>query len=86
MTNQEIISLWVRSNMRELYHAYNSYSYAKQEAFNRCREIQYKYNGYNGKILTCNSFVFTYAFEYRDENDTPKLCYITPTKIKHIKL
>ena len=73
-----------RGPKTELYQVYGNYSHAKQEALDDCKSLQSKYDGYNGTIVSHNSFVFTYAFEFVDyelggTNKVRWLYYITPS-------
>lgn len=64
----------------ELYQVYGRYSKAKQEALNYCKQLQARFNGYHGTIVSANSFIFTYAFLYWDaDRKVECLCFITPS-------
>lgn len=64
-----------------LYSVYNNFSQAKYNALEYCKRIQREYNGYNACVVNGNSFHFTYAFEYVEENTgCVKLMYITHTE------
>lgn len=73
-----------RGPKKELYEVYENYSYKKQKALDYCKGVQAKLNGYNATIVSHNSYMFTYAFEYIDYelgslNKVRWLCYITPS-------
>lgn len=68
-----------------LHEVYGSYSYAKQNALDYCKNLQKELNGYNGKICTHSKFVFTYGFIY-EKDDNKFLVYITPTQDYTIQL
>lgn len=66
-----------------LYRVYGSYSQEKQEAFDRCREIQYRFDGYDGAIVRHSGWRFSYGFYYDTVSDetgevlSKRFCYIT---------
>ena len=70
------------STRYSLYDCYNDYSYAKDRAYDYCITKMQEMNGYDGRILTYNTFVFTYAF-MTDDN---KLIVICPTNEYEIQL
>ena len=74
------LELHKNSTDTELYHVYNNFSTAKQNAFNYCKELCYQYKGKDLKILSNNSFVFTAGFIFTDQK-TGVLSFmvITPT-------
>lgn len=87
-----LYSNYVNSNYSDsLYSAYEKPSRAKLRVLDDCRAFQYEMQGYDGKICTRNSFMFTYAFRYDDiDPETGELhnyvAYITPSKIEFIEL
>ena len=70
------------SSRYNLDDCYNNYSYAKQNAFDYCINKMQKMGGYDGRIISYNIFVFTYAF-MTDDN---KLIVICPTNEYEIQL
>ena len=70
---------YMQSNATRLWDIYGKYSYAKSMAFDRCVDIMYQYNGYDGRILSHNTNFFTYAFKFYEAHEQ-HLCVITPTK------
>lgn len=42
--------------------AYDSYSLAKRNVWHSCVQLRDKLNGVNGRIISHNTFVFTYGF------------------------
>lgn len=72
-------------NYSELWQVYGSYSHAKSYAMDYCKNLQHKKEGYNPKIVSHNSFIFTYAFEY-EENGDKYLMYITPSYDYNFKI
>lgn len=51
-----------------LEQCYDSYSVEKARAFNYCKELQSKYNGVHGRVISFNTFCFAYAFVGTIEN------------------
>lgn len=81
MTKRQMCLLanYQRSEKRYLSDCYKSFSDAKAKAFNYCKEIERKFNGFEGRVCSFNSHIFTYAFEYVNEEDgVVCLHYITP--------
>lgn len=52
------------SNLRQCY---NSYSGAKERAFEYCKELEIKYNGFRGGINSYCINNFTYVFEFEKD-------------------
>lgn len=79
--------IWNRSNDTELYHVYGKFSANKARAFERCKELMYKYGGRGLRILSHNSFSFTVGFEF-PHPETGVLCfaYITPSYDRYIEV
>lgn len=73
------------SCLYDLYHCYNNYSYAKQEAMNYCRQLEYKYNGYNLKIIGYNPMTFSVGFLGEIDNQKA-FFYITKSYDRYILL
>lgn len=59
---KEAYKQYLKSNYYELYQCYNNYSYFKEKAIEYCKELQYKYNGFNLKIIGFNSMTFSVGF------------------------
>lgn len=55
-------SSYQQSNYYTLRDCYASYSYAKERAFNYCKELCDKYNGNGLKIISYNIFGFSCGF------------------------
>lgn len=53
---------YFNSYMEFLHNCYNNYSYEKAKAFNECVNIQHRFAGSNGRIISYNCNFFTYAF------------------------
>ena len=65
---------------RTLDDVYKSYSAAKQNAYDYCKRLQDKYNGYDFRIISANTFIFTAGFKFVDvETGVIKFMYITPS-------
>ena len=79
---KHFIRAYQNSTNFRLEDCYNNYSYAKQNAFDYCINKMNKMSGYDGRILSYNTFVFTYAF-MTDDN---KLIVICPTNEYEIQL
>lgn len=63
-----------RSSATELWHVYDNYSRAKENAMDYCRNLQYKLNGYDGRVTGANCFHFTYAFRFEHVNEETGAC------------
>lgn len=50
------------SNGDSLYYVYKTCSAEKWRAYEYCKELMLKYEGRNGKVLSGNTFTFSYAF------------------------
>lgn len=53
---------YTKSHTYTLEQAYTNHSRAKQYAWDYCRELEHKYNGYNLKIIGFNSQTFSVGF------------------------
>lgn len=62
-----------------LEDVYNSYSSAKRSAYNYCKKLQEKYNGYQGRITSHNCMVFTYEF-YFGHSETGEVMHAVITR------
>lgn len=77
-----INSLYKNSNFSdtELYNVFSTYSSYKESAMQYCKKMQYGLNGYNGHIVSHNTFIFTYTFEFENPDDgVLYIAYITPS-------
>ena len=71
---------YLNSTMRDLNDAYTTYSAAKARAFSYCKDLQYRLSGYDFKIISKNSFMFTAGFTFADpETGVLKFMHITPS-------
>lgn len=66
------------STLYGLYYAYENPSVAKQNAWDYCVNLMDKYNGYGLRVVSYNTFMFTAAFLFLDENGVVNMMYITP--------
>lgn len=73
-------------NNGELWEVYGSFSHNKAKALNYCKELQAQRNGYDPRIPSANSFIFTYAFRFIDEDGDEALAYITPSHDRFFKI
>ena len=78
---QGFIWEYVRSEKHDLYDCYNKHSFEKKRAFDYCINKQNEMDGNNGRILSYNTFVFTYAF-MTDDNKLIVICPINEYEIQ----
>lgn len=64
------------SDLYDLNDLYNKASIYKWRAYNYCRELFYKLNGYDFKIIGGNCMTFSVGFKFM-ENDIEYFAYIT---------
>lgn len=78
-----ITELYEKSSARCLADVYGTYSHAKAEAFKYCQRLMAEHDGFDLRILSSNTYMFTAAFGFWSE-DTGEmlLMYITPNKNK----
>lgn len=66
---------------RDLSDCYKKASVAKQRAYAYCRDKQRQYNGYDFRIISYNTFIFTVGFKFVDvETGKVMFMHITPSK------
>ena len=82
---QRIIDRFNNSSDVELRDVYGSYSRAKENAYEYCRDREREFGSYNGVITSHNSMQFTYAFTGVCEGQW-YLIYITRTADYAVKL
>lgn len=73
---QNAMRMHKMSNTYSLSQCYNSYSYAKEKAYNYCKELYNTCNGYDFKIIGYNCMSFSVGF-YCDFEDKTHFVYIT---------
>ena len=76
---------YTNSEKKSLHDCYNCPSLRKQIAFDWCKELQRRYGGHDGRIISHNTCVFTYGFLAEIDN-MPIFIYITPTQTVYIEL
>lgn len=62
-----------------LRDAYGRYSRAKEEAWDYCKELMHKFDGYGLKVIGHNCHTFSAGFMFEWDNIT-MFMYITPTR------
>ena len=72
------INRYKASELYSLNHAYNRPSIRKENAWTYCVNLMIDKCGYGLKVLSYNTFIFTAAFLFRDENGVENIMYITP--------
>ena len=67
-----------RATASELWEVYGSYSHAKERAHNYCVQLMNSLGGWGGRIISHNSMVFSYGFEFvNPETGAVSFAYIT---------
>lgn len=78
---QEISAKYDRATATCLSDVYGKWSKAKENAFDYCQRLMAEYRGWNLKILSANTFMFTAGFEFENpETGAIAIMYITPSK------
>lgn len=72
------INRYKASDLYSLYCAYAKPSIRKINAWEYCVNLMNKMGGFGLKIISYNTFMFTAAFVFDDENGVEKMMYITP--------
>jgi len=75
---QAMVDSYRKATATSLREVYFSWSMKKEQAFDRCRAIQYELSGHDGRICSANSYQFTYAFLY-EKDGKQYMCYRTAT-------
>lgn len=70
---------YLRSEMYSLEQAYGRYSDAKAKAWAYCRELMYKNDGYNLKVVSKNTSFFSAGFLFINK-ETGEEMYMHITK------
>lgn len=78
---QQMFENYINSNATYLEDVYGMYSNKKEKAYEECRQDMIAHNGNHPRIPTSNSFQFTYAFQYKDDNGKTRMRYHTPTNV-----
>ena len=74
-----IVHQYLQSTSYNLNDVYGSYSKAKARAWDNCVEQMYLDGGYNLKIISSNSQIFTVGYTVKNDDEVA-IVYITPTK------
>lgn len=82
MNNRQkgIYERYKNSYRRNLYDCYERFSKNKIHAYENCKRYMEKYDGYDFRIISFNSHIFTVGFKFMDNKGTEFLMYITPSK------
>lgn len=83
---KEIQTRYEKSNIFELWQAYQTASGAKQLAFAYCKNLMRELNGYGLKIIGYNCHTFSAAFRFEDKDSVCCLAYITPSKYVYFEI
>lgn len=68
-----------RSDATSLRDVYGSYSRAKEEAWDYCKELMYKFNGYGLRVISSSRYMFTAGFMF-EEDGKQMFMYISPSR------
>lgn len=76
----DVYQRYTYSDDTQLMDVYGRYSDKKARAYAYCRNLMLKYDGYDFRIISYNTFMFTCGFMFRDPaTDELTFAYITPT-------
>lgn len=71
---------YLNSRLYSLDHCYGRYSGRKASAWEYCRDQEMLFSGWNLKVITYNTNIFTAGFTYDDPVTGRRMFrYITPT-------
>lgn len=77
-TMRNAYEAYKRATASELWEVYGSYSRAKENAIAYCKRLQYQLGGWGGRIISHNSMIFSYGFEFvNPETGAVAFAYIT---------
>ena len=79
-----IVKAYRRSTDRRLEDVYSTFSTAKRNAYEYCINDMVNNSGYDFRILSYNTFMFTCAYRYEDVNGRLHLVYHTANKREDI--
>ena len=68
-----------KSTDYSLRDVYGSYSRAKEEAWDYCKELMYKFAGYGLKVISHSRYLFTAGFMF-EEDGKQMFMYISPSR------
>lgn len=75
-----------RSFDRELSDVYGTYSVFKERAYSDCLRKMAQHNGYDGRIVSHNSNIFTFGFRFVNADGERCYCHITPTRCYYTRI
>ena len=73
---KDLYNRFLRSNTTSLYEAYERPSRAKENAYEYCRDLERRFNSWDGVITGYNTCTFSYAFT-GEMNGVRYFVYIT---------
>ena len=56
-----------RSTATSLRDVYGSYSRAKEDAWDYCKELMYKFSGYGLRVISSSRYMFTAGFMFEED-------------------
>ena len=77
---------YLASTNETLYQVYSNYSTAKEIAYIGCKSVMRDNLGHTPRIITHNTFLFTFGFIAVDVDNVPNFYVITPTKFMYMPL
>lgn len=76
----DVYQRYTYSDDTQLRDVYGRYSDKKARAYDYCRNLMLKYDGYDFRIISYNTFMFTCGFMFHDPATNELMfAYITPT-------
>lgn len=75
--NRGLLNNYNNATARTLWDVYTTCSAEKRKAFDDCNVKQCQMNGYDARICSANTYQFTYAFKYVNEDNKECLFYRT---------
>lgn len=75
--NIELLRQYDNTKWTSLYEAYENPSANKRKIYDDCLAVCKEKHGYNYRIVSRNTYVFTFAFKYKKDGKT-HLFYMTP--------
>ena len=76
-TERSYFDRWKKSEITELHQIYSTYSKNKERAFEYCKEMCYRLQGFRFRIISHNTDIFTVGFAY-GTSDNLRLRVMTP--------
>lgn len=68
-----------RSTATSLRDVYGSYSREKEDAWEYCKELMYKFSGYGLRVISYSRYMFTAGFMF-EEDGKQMFMYISPKR------